>query len=253
MNKTYKRRDVMVTTFSGVSLRPFFNMKIILFLCILAVPFLFPLQSSGVDDMNEFCAVPPFIASGGVPPNVLLALDNSGSMYDLNYVDAGHPLREAQFCYDQTFDNTKPYVGYFHNNVCSVTTSTACLIDADCPGGETCEEALYQFFGECSGGGGKCTNDSECNPDGGSYCQEFNIIDTGFPALADCEYARPNIFCVRSSQEESSIQTPLSSPLRRGGAWAGALSRSRTQLTLLNTMKTILLGTPTHQQASPLP
>jgi type IV pilus assembly protein PilY1 len=196
MNKTYKRRDVMVTTFSGVSLRPFFNMKIILFLCILAVPFLFPLQSSGVDDMNEFCAVPPFIASGGVPPNVLLALDNSGSMYDLNYVDAGHPLREAQFCYDQTFDNTKPYVGYFHNNVCSVTTSTACLIDADCPGGETCEEALYQFFGECSGGGGKCTNDSECNPDGGSYCQEFNIIDTGFPALADCEYARPNIFCV---------------------------------------------------------
>jgi type IV pilus assembly protein PilY1 len=186
----------MVTTLSGVSLRSFFNLKIILFSCILAVLFFFPLLSSGADNMDNYCAVPPFIGSGGVPPNVLLALDNSGSMYDLNYIDAGTPTREAQYCYDQTFDNTKPYVGYFHNRVCSITTSTPCDIDKDCPAGETCEEALYQFFGECSGGGGKCINDSECDPDGGSYCQEFNIIDTGFPALADCEYARDNIFCV---------------------------------------------------------
>jgi type IV pilus assembly protein PilY1 len=195
-NLQNKRRFNMVTTFSGVRLRSFFYLKVILFLCILAVPFFFPLLSSGADNMDDYCVVPPFISSGGVPPNVLLALDNSGSMYDLNYIDEGNPLRDPQFCYDQTFDNTKPYVGYFHNNVCSITTSTSCEVDTDCPGGETCEVAFYEFYGECSGGGGKCVNNDGCDPDAGSYCQEFIQRTDPFPDLADCEYSRDNIFCV---------------------------------------------------------
>jgi len=49
---------------------------------------------------------PPFL-SLGVEPNLLLLLDNSGSMLDPAFQD------ETQQCYDDTFDNSETYSGYF--------------------------------------------------------------------------------------------------------------------------------------------
>jgi type IV pilus assembly protein PilY1 len=62
--------------------------------------------------MNDFCVTPPFIV-GGVTPNLLLMIDNSASMFDLTYVDAGTNLRRANYCYDQTYQFGFHYAGYF--------------------------------------------------------------------------------------------------------------------------------------------
>ena len=62
--------------------------------------------------MNDFCVTPPFIV-GGVIPNLLLMIDNSASMFDLTYVDAGTATRRANYCYDQTYQFGQHYEGYF--------------------------------------------------------------------------------------------------------------------------------------------
>ncbi len=49
---------------------------------------------------------PPFL-SFGVDSNLLLLLDNSGSMLDPAYID------ETEQCFDETYDNTEIYSGYF--------------------------------------------------------------------------------------------------------------------------------------------
>ncbi|RII27385.1 MAG: pilus assembly protein PilY [Geobacter sp.] len=59
------------------------------------------------DPGNNYCVTPAFIA-GGIPPNLLLMLDNSASMYDPAYTKAG-----GVDCYDDSYDNTKDYIGYF--------------------------------------------------------------------------------------------------------------------------------------------
>src|SRR4030042_7136333 len=38
--------------------------------------------------MNSFCSAPPFITQD-IKPNLLLMIDNSSSMYDLQYADKG--------------------------------------------------------------------------------------------------------------------------------------------------------------------
>jgi type IV pilus assembly protein PilY1 len=45
----------------------------------------------------------------------MLIIDNSGSMYDLAYVDEGDTAsgRESDYCYDQTYVSTTTYTGYF--------------------------------------------------------------------------------------------------------------------------------------------
>ena len=57
-------------------------------------------------EMKDYCVRPPFI-EGVIPPNLLLMLDNSASMYDPAYTTSG------AYCYDDGYDNTKDYVGYF--------------------------------------------------------------------------------------------------------------------------------------------
>lgn len=51
-------------------------------------------------------AEPAFLASG-VTPNVLLLIDNSASMYDLAYIG------DEGTCFDDSFDPSVEYVGYF--------------------------------------------------------------------------------------------------------------------------------------------
>jgi type IV pilus assembly protein PilY1 len=55
---------------------------------------------------SQGTGVPPFLSSGA-KPNLLMVIDNSGSMLDAAYSDS------ASFCFDDTYDTTKTYGGYF--------------------------------------------------------------------------------------------------------------------------------------------
>lgn len=88
---------------------------------------------------EPYCIKPAFVA-GSIPPNLLMMIDNSASMYDLAYVDVGKKHcsgsstsctlnsdcpsgetcsvfdRQPFYCYDQTFKNDNKYFGYFDRN-----------------------------------------------------------------------------------------------------------------------------------------
>ncbi len=55
--------------------------------------------------MYDYTAVPPFLTTS-VPPNLLLLIDNSASMYDLAYIDT------QKHCYDDTYNIGTTYAGY---------------------------------------------------------------------------------------------------------------------------------------------
>ncbi|MBW1789688.1 MAG: hypothetical protein JRK53_24250, partial [Deltaproteobacteria bacterium] len=55
---------------------------------------------------SDYVSDPPFLSSA-IDPNVLLMIDNSASMYDLAYVG------NQKYCFDDTFNNTVTYEGYF--------------------------------------------------------------------------------------------------------------------------------------------
>lgn len=69
---------------------------------------------------DNYCIIPSFMKVIQ-PPNLLLMIDNSGSMYDLSYADDGY-------------------------KTCSATTATHCTYDADCPTGETCSNFVRQPY-----------------------------------------------------------------------------------------------------------
>lgn len=75
--------------------------------------------------MSDYCQTPPFIM-GGVNPNLLLMIDNSASQYDLAYISSGSfsmPTGTCNgsstipetFCFDDTYNNSTTYLGYFDN------------------------------------------------------------------------------------------------------------------------------------------
>ena len=73
-------------------------------LCVMPMPVM------GLSDCNcTDTADPPFLAAGA-DPNLLLMIDNSASMYDLNYHDAN---RESWECFDDSFNAANTYYGYF--------------------------------------------------------------------------------------------------------------------------------------------
>ncbi|MFV0438911.1 MAG: PilC/PilY family type IV pilus protein [Desulfopila sp.] len=57
-------------------------------------------------------SVPPFL-NPGVKANLLLLLDNSGSMLDMAYTDT---TAANDYCYDASFNSANAYVGYFDEN-----------------------------------------------------------------------------------------------------------------------------------------
>ncbi|MBU1419958.1 MAG: hypothetical protein KKI15_15855 [Proteobacteria bacterium] len=61
------------------------------------------------DSCSEGVGIPPFL-SAGVDPNLLLLIDNSGSMLDMAYVD------DIGQCTDNTFDSTEDYAGLFDSD-----------------------------------------------------------------------------------------------------------------------------------------
>ena len=61
------------------------------------------------DACSEGVGIPPFLTAG-VDPNLLLLVDNSGSMLDMAYVD------DIGRCTDNTFDPSEDYTGLFDPN-----------------------------------------------------------------------------------------------------------------------------------------
>lgn len=59
--------------------------------------------------MNDYCQIPPFISGASVKPNVLLMVDNSGSMNEFAYKNKGY----GDSNYDTSYDSNKTYYGYF--------------------------------------------------------------------------------------------------------------------------------------------
>ncbi|WP_224981722.1 pilus assembly protein [Geomonas agri] len=94
------------------------NLKKAFVTLISGLAFLFALQplTAGADALSwsgeQYCVKPPFVA-GNIPPNLLLMIDNSSSMYDLAYVDKGNANRQPYYCYDETYSNANTYSGYF--------------------------------------------------------------------------------------------------------------------------------------------
>jgi len=81
-----------------------YGLILLLFLLILVSVFT---RAEAANTMAAYISTPPFLAGGGVEPNLLLLIDNSASMYDLGYVD------DQRYCYDDNYDPTETYVGYF--------------------------------------------------------------------------------------------------------------------------------------------
>ncbi len=74
----------------------------LIILCI--VTLITPAQGA----MNDYCVTPPFLAQS-IPPNVLIVLDNSGSMCDQAYAGSYNPAQFANGQYYGYFDGSKNY------------------------------------------------------------------------------------------------------------------------------------------------
>ena len=87
------------------------------------------------DPGNDYCITPPFV-SGGIKPNLLLMIDNSAGMYDLQYQDSV-------------------------NTYCANAATTACTAGTTCPGAATCNasgtSATISSFAPKP-----CTSDAAC-------------------------------------------------------------------------------------------
>jgi type IV pilus assembly protein PilY1 len=61
--------------------------------------------------MNNYCQTPPFVTSGAasLKPNVLLIVDNSGSMYEFAYKTPG----TGDSSFDTSYNSATSYYGYF--------------------------------------------------------------------------------------------------------------------------------------------
>ncbi|MDY0385115.1 Ig-like domain-containing protein [Trichlorobacter sp.] len=63
-------------------------------------------------NVNEYCQVPPFVAGTGVQPNLLLVVDNSGSMEEFAYKTAGKGNSTGTGA-DGSYNSATIYYGYF--------------------------------------------------------------------------------------------------------------------------------------------
>ncbi|UCH82355.1 MAG: hypothetical protein JSW20_06890 [Nitrospiraceae bacterium] len=63
--------------------------------------------------MSDYTAYPPSVLTDS-PANLMLMIDNSGSMVDLQYLY--NPATDPH-CYDSSYDNTATYTGYFEEDV----------------------------------------------------------------------------------------------------------------------------------------
>ncbi|MBI1810468.1 MAG: hypothetical protein HYR78_00775, partial [Nitrospirae bacterium] len=99
------------------------NMPKILFSLIFLIVLLPLTFAEGA--LNDYCVTPPFL-SQSIPPNVLIVLDNSGSMCDQAYSSTYDPTQFAKICSN---DSTK-----------------SCTTSADCTSPGVCDSYYYGYF-----------------------------------------------------------------------------------------------------------
>src|SRR4030042_7157500 len=75
--------------------------------------------------MNDYCIIPPFVAQS-IPPNVLIVIDNSGSMCGQAYASSYDP---TQF-----------------EKICSNDSTKKCAVDAACTSPGVCSSYYYGYF-----------------------------------------------------------------------------------------------------------
>jgi type IV pilus assembly protein PilY1 len=81
-------------------------------------------------DMGSYTAVPPFVTGGTVKPNVLIMLDNSGSMYEFAYKTPG--TSDVYYNPDMSYNSGSDYFGYFDKDTMySYSTSSGGYFYAD--------------------------------------------------------------------------------------------------------------------------
>jgi type IV pilus assembly protein PilY1 len=74
--------------------------------------------------MNEYCSTPPFLNNSNVSPNIMIMLDNSGSMNDHPFTTAYDPTQFNSGYYFGYFDPTKMYQYDSTNNLWKIYTGT---------------------------------------------------------------------------------------------------------------------------------
>jgi len=90
-------------------------LKVVMVLALMVVP-----GQALAATVDDYCIIPSFMKVIQ-PPNLLLMIDNSSSMYDVAYADEGQKdamgtiTREPYYCYDQTYKSSNTYAGYFDN------------------------------------------------------------------------------------------------------------------------------------------
>ncbi len=96
-------------------------LPVVVALCISLFPGL-----AKADPGTNYCVKPAFI-SGNKSPNLLMIIDNSASMFDMAYMSGATStstgactLPAGASCYDNSYDDTKDYDGYFSK----INTST---------------------------------------------------------------------------------------------------------------------------------
>lgn len=84
------------------------------------------------------CAVPPFISATPIP-NVMIAFDNSASMYDLAF-------HSDEFCYDATYSSAATYYGYYDRDIYYVYDSflNRFKVTDSMPSGSACSNPTGQ-------------------------------------------------------------------------------------------------------------
>ena len=121
------------------------NSQIATLAWLLAMIFSCSLQNADAAQMNDYCITPPYIGAS-IEPNLLLMIDNSASMYDLNYTDSTHKYCANATTQSCTSDSTCITLssGPTYTAACissaitsTVTTTTggthpACTTDAQC-------------------------------------------------------------------------------------------------------------------------
>jgi type IV pilus assembly protein PilY1 len=129
--------------------------------CLILLLFMLPVPLQA-DPGNPYCVTPPFL-SGGIKSNLLLMIDNSAGMYDLQYQDSQH-------------------------SYCANAALTACTAGTICPGAATCKSSGSTVT-VTSFSPRPCSSDDGCSA-ARSSCTE------GF--CSNCNTANGNGDCVSS-------------------------------------------------------
>lgn len=118
----------------------------------LALALAFTPTSAHADPGTKYCVTPAFVA-GNLPPNLLLLIDNSASMYDLAYQDTAHTY-------------------------CSNATTTACSADSTCEALSATCRSSGSTTSVTSYSSKPCTSDANCTSPGSKcdsgFCSKCN-------------------------------------------------------------------------------